>query len=369
MAFEVGGGIQVEGATKLLGTLEVDQGSLFKGNVEIQGTLTVAGYSADLLDGLHASDFVKIATAQTITVRHTFNPSYVTSPFIIGNNAAHQRVEGLNADRVDGYDAGNANGNIPISNGTACVNLNADLLDGYHASSFAQTSALSSYLPLSGGTLTGTLNAPIIVLPESGYSTWSLDPDQGKLTFKNGSTVLAYFINDGTFYFLGGAGNGVVYAKHFDCGRYGGIVRAGAVEVGNDTSGYLSIELSGSYMYAKNVSDAFIWKADTTGFYIPGQYLTASSTVDTSDPSNDKWSVLNSAIKAYKAHDIKLMHQAIKSETVTKRSKTGKWLTGGLEEADHEEVVETTYSINDLLQIAVECIADLKQQLDAKGVL
>lgn len=36
--------------------------------------------------------------------------------------------------------------------------LDADTLDGLHASSFAQTSNLSSYLPLSGGTLTGKLN-------------------------------------------------------------------------------------------------------------------------------------------------------------------------------------------------------------------
>lgn len=42
----------------------------------------------------------------------------------------------INVDRVDGYDAGNASGNIPVSNGTVNTNLNADLLDGNHASSF-----------------------------------------------------------------------------------------------------------------------------------------------------------------------------------------------------------------------------------------
>lgn len=36
----------------------------------------------------------------------------------------------INVDRVDGYDAGNANGNIPVSNGTVCTNLNADKVDG-----------------------------------------------------------------------------------------------------------------------------------------------------------------------------------------------------------------------------------------------
>jgi len=43
----------------------------------------------------------------------------------------------INVDRVDGYDAGNGNGQIPVSNGTVNTNLNADLLDGNHASAFA----------------------------------------------------------------------------------------------------------------------------------------------------------------------------------------------------------------------------------------
>ena len=36
----------------------------------------------------------------------------------------------LNADMVDGYHAGNASGQVAVSNGTVCTNLNADLLDG-----------------------------------------------------------------------------------------------------------------------------------------------------------------------------------------------------------------------------------------------
>lgn len=39
----------------------------------------------------------------------------------------------INVDRVDGFDAGNASGNIPVSNGTLCTNLNADKVDGYNA--------------------------------------------------------------------------------------------------------------------------------------------------------------------------------------------------------------------------------------------
>lgn len=40
---------------------------------------------------------------------------------------------GLNADRVDGYHAGNSSGQIPVSNGTVCTNLNADKVDSEDA--------------------------------------------------------------------------------------------------------------------------------------------------------------------------------------------------------------------------------------------
>jgi hypothetical protein len=37
----------------------------------------------------------------------------------------------LNADKVDGYDAGNSSGQIPVSNGTVCTNLNAEKWGGF----------------------------------------------------------------------------------------------------------------------------------------------------------------------------------------------------------------------------------------------
>ena len=37
------------------------------------------------------------------------------------------------ADKVDGYDAGNWSGEVAVSNGTKCTNLNADEVDGCHA--------------------------------------------------------------------------------------------------------------------------------------------------------------------------------------------------------------------------------------------
>lgn len=44
-----------------------------------------------------------------------------------------QMVATPNADTVDGYHAGNASGNVPVSNGTVNTNLNADMVDGRHA--------------------------------------------------------------------------------------------------------------------------------------------------------------------------------------------------------------------------------------------
>ena len=46
------------------------------------------------------------------------------------------RCNHLNADMVDGYQTGNASGEIPINNGTVCNNLNADKVDGYDAQRF-----------------------------------------------------------------------------------------------------------------------------------------------------------------------------------------------------------------------------------------
>ena len=47
---------------------------------------------------------------------------------------------GLDADLLDGQHAGNAAGNIPLSNGTLNTSLNADLLDGNHSAAFASAS-------------------------------------------------------------------------------------------------------------------------------------------------------------------------------------------------------------------------------------
>lgn len=62
-----------------------------------------------------------------------------TAPLVVASTTV---VSNLNVDQLDGYDAGNASGDVPVSNGTVNVNLNADQLDGYHGSSSATASTV-----------------------------------------------------------------------------------------------------------------------------------------------------------------------------------------------------------------------------------
>ena len=94
---------------------------------------TVSGMNADKLDGYHAGN----ASGNV--------------PISNGNLNTN-----LNADRLDGYHAGNASGNVPISNGVVNASLNADRLDGYHAGN------ASGNVPISNGSLNRNLNAEMV---------------------------------------------------------------------------------------------------------------------------------------------------------------------------------------------------------------
>lgn len=82
----------------------------------------------DVNGDLTTRQFKSTATAGTA-------PMTVTSTTVVAN---------LNADKLDGYDAGNASGNIPVSNGTLNTNLNADKVDGYDASTSATASTVAT---------------------------------------------------------------------------------------------------------------------------------------------------------------------------------------------------------------------------------
>ncbi len=123
--------------------------------------------NADKVDGYDANDFVQKATASTITAQHTFNPPSTGAPFILGTNAQGQLVTGLNADKVDGYDANDFVQKATASTITAqhtfnppstgapfilgtnaqgqlVTGLNADKVDGYDANDFVQKATAST---------------------------------------------------------------------------------------------------------------------------------------------------------------------------------------------------------------------------------
>jgi len=169
-------------------------GDLAQNNGTLQVTL-----NADLLDGLHASDFASgghthdhgtltglgdddhpqyfaLAQNETVTGIPAFNggTSGTSAPFMVDSNFL---VTNLNADQLDGREAGNANGNIPINNSAPNINLNADYLDN------ANTGSGVGNIPLNNGTLNSTLNADLLDgLHASAFSLTSHNHDHGTLT-------------------------------------------------------------------------------------------------------------------------------------------------------------------------------------------
>ena len=84
-------------------------------------------------------------------------------------------VTGMNADKVDGYDAGNASGNVPVSNGKLNVNLNADKLDGYDAGNS------SNSIPINNGILNSGLNADQLDGYHAGNESGNVPISNGKM--------------------------------------------------------------------------------------------------------------------------------------------------------------------------------------------
>lgn len=129
----------------------------------------------------------------------------------------------INVDTVDGYHAGNASGNVPVSNGTVNTNLNSDKLDGQHGTFFQAranhtgTQAPSTISPqgagsgldadkldgkhasefvyTTGGTMTGDLTVPTvngdIFVADTRAQTINPEDINNRVTvdFKSGSTI------------------------------------------------------------------------------------------------------------------------------------------------------------------------------------
>ena len=90
------------------------------GNVPVSNGTVNTNLNADKLDGQHGTFFQARENHTGTQAPSTISPQGAGS--------------GLDADKLDGYHAGNASGNVPVSNGTLNINLNADLLDGKHLS-------------------------------------------------------------------------------------------------------------------------------------------------------------------------------------------------------------------------------------------
>jgi len=97
------------------------------GDIPISNGTLNTNLNADKLDGQDANYFADTTL------------SNVTASTVLDKvKSVDGSGSGLDADTLDSYQAGNAGGQIPISNGTKCTNLNADLLDGYSEASFAK---------------------------------------------------------------------------------------------------------------------------------------------------------------------------------------------------------------------------------------
>ncbi len=119
------------------------------------------------------------------------------------------------------YGTGYINDNViwNAGNDGASSGLDADLLDGQHGSYYAAASSLSSYLPLAGGTMTGTITITHTDIRSDATSNWTGDPgSQGKIQyhsnrwyivsdsssnrivqFRRNGTDVSYIDNDGVF--------------------------------------------------------------------------------------------------------------------------------------------------------------------------
>lgn len=126
----------------------------FTGNGAGLTNLNAANLASGIVaDARLSTNVALLSGAQTFSGAKTFQmPASFTAmvPFTVTTTA---NITNLNADLHDGYHAGNATGQIPISNGAACTTLNADLLDGYHAGNS------SGQVPVSNGTVNANLSS------------------------------------------------------------------------------------------------------------------------------------------------------------------------------------------------------------------
>jgi len=125
-----------------------------------------------------------------------------TAPFVITSTI---KATNLNADMADGYHAGNASDNIPVSNGTINTNLNSDMVDGYHANGLVKI--------VTSGTVTAG-NYVDITIPN--YYPFTLQLSTGWPGSYNtgcgGQAMVQGFVNDNNAGFMISYSNGAEWS-------------------------------------------------------------------------------------------------------------------------------------------------------------
>ena len=170
---------------------------------------TVAGTEALTVDGVNGRLFT-ITDDMTDSI---FSVNTISGLPVIEAFADYTVVMGrygLNDLKIDNAGAVTIRGNTVwhAGNDGASSGLDADLLDGQHGSYYAAASSLGSYLPLGGGTMTGTITITNTDIRSNSTSNWTGDPGtQGKIQYHSarwyivsdsGSDRIVQFRRNGT---------------------------------------------------------------------------------------------------------------------------------------------------------------------------
>lgn len=248
-----------------------DDHALFINGKFVSGSVsTVApAYSYTFKKGWHRIDLIYSEQAGGDYIRLGWNPKDYTS--YITDMTPHRGADNpqYTLDRlldIDGSGSG----------------LDADTVDGLHASSFASASHTHSYLPLSGGTVTGN----VTLSGADGENALTLTGTSPTLAFTDSGSEDDFYIhvNSNNFYILGDAGG---------AGSYGAWDSPHPLQLERDTSiGYMF----GQRVFADNYHpNADKWTtARTHTVTLTGDVSgTASQSVD--GTGNKSW-VLNTAV-------------------------------------------------------------------------
>jgi hypothetical protein len=263
--YSAGTGLNLAGTTfSLLAAYQLPQSCTNSQIARWNGTAWTCSSDVGVTDhgaltGLGDDDhpqYFALAQNETVTGIPAFNGgvSGSTAPFTVDSSYL---VTGLNSDLLDGYNAGNAAGNVPVNNGTLNATLNADLLDG------RTTGSAAGNVPINNGVLNTTLNADL--LDGLHASAFSLPGhDHWGETWSGTGTGLTLNSSSGT----GLSGSGTVY------GLYGS---SAATAVRADGGGYgVYADATSTAVYGYSTGQYGVWAqgAGTAvyGYNPGGQY-------------------------------------------------------------------------------------------------